>query len=50
MKHWRIWVLAGFAMVLGACATPEQIILLEGEDGSVGELVVEKDGKSVRAG
>ena len=35
------------AVSLLGCATPELVVLLEGEDGRVGELAVEKNGKTV---
>ena len=39
--------LAVVALLLGGCAKPELIVLLEGEDGAVGEIEVEKNGQAI---
>ena len=46
MSRVTVMLLLVCAAVVG-CATPEHIVLLKGEDGTVGELAVQKDGQTV---
>jgi outer membrane protein OmpA-like peptidoglycan-associated protein len=48
-RRGRLWCALPvvFSVVLGGCASPELVVLLEGEDGATGSLVVERDGETL---
>ena len=47
MSRVSISLVLSVGLTLGGCAAPELIVLLEGENGKVGELEVNKDGQRI---